>query len=94
MTRARGMLWILLLLIGLVTLLYLFQDRMIYYPRRYSAADLALAGSRVTPIRFRTAEGNQTRFMSARTRPAGRFPEESGSCSEGTPRWRSTGGLR
>ena len=74
MTRARGMLWILLLLIGLVTLLYLFQDRMIYYPRRYSAADLDLAGSRVTPIRFRTAEGNQTAFYVSPDAASRSFP--------------------
>lgn len=74
MARARGMLWILLLLIGLASLLYLLQDRMIYYPRRYSAADLELDGSRVTPIRFKTAEGSQTAFY-VRPDGAGRsFP--------------------
>jgi uncharacterized protein len=52
-----------LLLIGLVFLVIRVQRRFIYFPRRYSVADLEQAkGDRVQEIRFRTSQGNQLAF--------------------------------
>ena len=54
------------LLVGgaLVAVLLLFQSRFIYFPLRYSAAQLQNAKSIGTQeIRFRTSQGNQTAFF-------------------------------
>jgi uncharacterized protein len=53
-----------LALVGLIGLLVLFQDRFIYFPRRYSPAELASAQSAgLLTITFRTSQGNQTAFF-------------------------------
>jgi uncharacterized protein len=71
----RMTLWLLVPVLGLVALLFLFQDRMIYFPRSYAPGELILDGSRVTPIRFRTAEGGQTAFYVRPAGAGGAFPE-------------------
>jgi pimeloyl-ACP methyl ester carboxylesterase len=58
--------WSVALLVGgaLVAVLLLFQSRFIYFPLRYSAAQLQKAKSIGTEeIRFRTSQGNQTAFF-------------------------------
>jgi pimeloyl-ACP methyl ester carboxylesterase len=53
-----------LLLVCLVSLVVLFQDRFIYFPPRYSAAELEQAKTiGVQQIRFRTSQGNQAAFF-------------------------------
>ena len=53
-----------LLLVGLILLVVLFQDRFIYFPLRYSPAELAEAKTiGVEEIRFRTSQGNQAAFF-------------------------------
>jgi pimeloyl-ACP methyl ester carboxylesterase len=58
--------WLIALLVGcaLVTILFLFQSRFIYFPLRYSTALLQGAKSIGTQeIRFRTSQGSQTAFF-------------------------------
>jgi uncharacterized protein len=58
--------WLVALLVGcaLVAILLLFQSRFIYFPLRYSTAQLQKAKSTGTQeIRFRTSQGNQTAFF-------------------------------
>jgi pimeloyl-ACP methyl ester carboxylesterase len=58
--------WFVALLVGgaLVAVLLLFQSRLIYFPLRYSTAQLQKAKSIGTQeIRFRTSQGNQTAFF-------------------------------
>jgi uncharacterized protein len=58
--------WLLgaLLLLGLISLLLLFQDRFIYFPVRYATAQLDEARTAgVQEIRFRTTQGNQAAFF-------------------------------
>ena len=53
-----------LLLLSLVSLVLIFQDRFIYFPVRYSAAQLKeakIAG--VEEVKFRTRQGNQVAFF-------------------------------
>jgi len=53
-----------LLLVGLVSLVLLFQDRLIYFPVRYSTAQLEEARTvGVQEVKFRTSQGNQTAFF-------------------------------
>jgi uncharacterized protein len=53
-----------LVLLGLGTLLVLFQDRLIYFPLRYSTAQLEEARAvGVQEVRFRTSQGNQAAFF-------------------------------
>jgi pimeloyl-ACP methyl ester carboxylesterase len=53
-----------ILLVALVSLLLLFQGRLIYFPRRYSKAELDEARTSGTQeIRFRTSGGNQVAFF-------------------------------
>jgi pimeloyl-ACP methyl ester carboxylesterase len=53
-----------LLLICLVSLVVLFQDRFIYFPLRYSRAQLEEAETLgVQEVRFRTSQGNQAAFF-------------------------------
>jgi uncharacterized protein len=58
--------WVLAFLVGgaLIALLLLFQSRFIYFPLRYSIAQLQQANLAGTQeIRFRTSQGNQTAFF-------------------------------
>jgi uncharacterized protein len=58
--------WFVALLAGgaLVAVLLLFQRRLIYFPLRYSSAQLQEAKSiGIKEIRFRTSQGNQTAFF-------------------------------
>jgi hypothetical protein len=58
--------WLLggLILLSLVSFLVLFQHRFIYFPVRYSKAQLEEARTiGVQEIRFRTSQGNQTAFF-------------------------------
>ena len=53
-----------LLLVCLVSLVILFQERFIYFPPRYSPAELEQAKTiGVQQIRFRTSQGNQAAFF-------------------------------
>jgi pimeloyl-ACP methyl ester carboxylesterase len=53
-----------LLLLSLVSLVLIFQDRLIYFPVRYSAAQLDEArNAGVQTIKFRTGQGNQSAFF-------------------------------
>jgi uncharacterized protein len=53
-----------LLLIALLSVVLLLQDRLIYFPLRYSQAELEEAKSvGVRQIRFRTSQGNQVAFF-------------------------------
>jgi pimeloyl-ACP methyl ester carboxylesterase len=53
-----------LLPVCLVSLVVLFQDRFIYFPPRYSPAEIEQAKTiGVQEIRFRTSQGNQTAFF-------------------------------
>ena len=53
-----------LLLAGLVSLVVSFQDRFIYFPRRYAANELREAKTRgVEELAFRTSQGNQVAFF-------------------------------
>jgi len=64
MTEIAGWLFAPLLLVGLVSLVVLFQDRFIYFPARYSTAQLQEARTAgVQEVRFRTSQGNQTAFF-------------------------------
>jgi uncharacterized protein len=64
MTEITGWLFAALLLLGLGSLVVLFQDRFIYFPRRYSPAELEEAKTiGVQEVRFRTAQGNQVAFF-------------------------------
>jgi len=64
MTEITGWLFPALLLVGLVSLVILFQARFIYFPLRYSPAELEDAKSiGVQEVRFRTSQGNQTAFF-------------------------------
>jgi pimeloyl-ACP methyl ester carboxylesterase len=52
------------LLVGFVALILLFQDRFIYFPTRYSPAQLQAAKiADVQEVKFRTSQGNQTAFF-------------------------------
>ena len=58
--------WLLaaLALVGLGSLVVLFQDRFIYFPTRYSTARLEEARTLgVQEVRFRTSQGNQLAFF-------------------------------
>ena len=64
MTEISGWIFAPLLLVGLISLVVLFQDRFIYFPGRYSAAQLQEARSvGVQEVRFRTSQGDQTAFF-------------------------------
>ena len=64
MTEITGWLFAALLLLGLGALVVLFQDRFIYFPLRYSPAELEEAKTiGVQEVRFRTAQGNQAAFF-------------------------------
>jgi pimeloyl-ACP methyl ester carboxylesterase len=64
MTEIAGWLFAALLLIGLVSLVLLFQDRLIYFPLRYSTAELEEARTvGVQEVRFRTSQGSQAAFF-------------------------------
>ena len=53
-----------LLLVGLILLVILFQDRFIYFPLRYSPAELKNAkASGVQELGFRTSQGDQAAFF-------------------------------
>jgi pimeloyl-ACP methyl ester carboxylesterase len=53
-----------LVLLGLGALLVLFQDRLIYFPLRYSTAQLEEARAvGVQEVRFRTSQGHQAAFF-------------------------------
>jgi uncharacterized protein len=53
-----------LLLLGLVSLVVLFQERFIYFPRRYSSAQLEKARTiGVQEVRFQTSQGSQAAFF-------------------------------
>jgi pimeloyl-ACP methyl ester carboxylesterase len=59
-----GWLFAAALLVGLVSLVLLFQDRFIYFPLHYSSAQMEeakMAG--VQEVRFRTSQGNQAAFF-------------------------------
>jgi pimeloyl-ACP methyl ester carboxylesterase len=64
MIQIAGWLFAALLLVGLVSLVVLFQDRLIYFPLRYSTAQLEEARTvGVQEVRFRTSQGNQAAFF-------------------------------
>jgi uncharacterized protein len=64
MIAIAGWLCAALLLVCLVALVVLFQDRLIYFPPRYSPAELEQAKTiGVQQIRFRTSQGNQAAFF-------------------------------
>jgi uncharacterized protein len=64
MIQIAGWLFAALLLVGLVSLLVLFQDRLIYFPLRYSTAQLEEARTvGVQEVRFRTSQGSQAAFF-------------------------------
>jgi pimeloyl-ACP methyl ester carboxylesterase len=64
MMEIAGWLFAALLLVGLVSLVVLFQDRFIYFPLRYSTARLEEARTvGVQEVRFRTSQGNQAAFF-------------------------------
>jgi pimeloyl-ACP methyl ester carboxylesterase len=64
MIEIAGWLFAALLLVGLVSLVVLFQDRFIYFPLRYSTAQLEEAKTvGVQEVRFRTSQGNQAAFF-------------------------------
>jgi pimeloyl-ACP methyl ester carboxylesterase len=64
MTGITSWLFAALLLVGLVSLVVLFQDRFIYFPLRYSPAELEEAKTiGVQELRFRTSQGNQAAFF-------------------------------
>jgi uncharacterized protein len=64
MIAIAGWLCAVLLLVCLVALVVLFQDRLIYFPPRYSPAELEQAKTiGVQQIRFRTSQGNQAAFF-------------------------------
>jgi uncharacterized protein len=59
-----GWLFAVILLVGLVSLVVVFQDRFIYFPPRYSPAQLEEAkASGVQELRFYTSQGNQVAFF-------------------------------
>jgi uncharacterized protein len=59
-----GSIFAALLLVGLLSLMVLFQDRFIYFPLRYSRPQLEEAKKfGVREVRFRTSQGNQTAFF-------------------------------
>ena len=59
-----GWLFAAFLLVGFVALILFFQDRFIYFPTRYSPAQLQAAKiAGVQEIKFRTSQGNQTAFF-------------------------------
>jgi pimeloyl-ACP methyl ester carboxylesterase len=59
-----GWLFAALLLVGLVSLVVLFQEQFIYFPQRYSKAQLEQARTLgVQEIRFQTTRGNQAAFF-------------------------------
>ena len=59
-----GWLFVAFLLVGFVALILFFQDRFIYFPTRYSPAQLRAAKiAGVQEIKFRTSQGNQTAFF-------------------------------
>jgi pimeloyl-ACP methyl ester carboxylesterase len=59
-----GWLFAAFLLVGLVALILFFQDRFIYFPTRYSPAQLQAAKiAGVQEVKFRTSQGNQTAFF-------------------------------
>ena len=62
--RMEGWLFAAVVLVGLVSMVVLVQDRFIYFPQRYSPAQMAeakMAG--VQEVRFRTSQGNQAAFF-------------------------------
>jgi pimeloyl-ACP methyl ester carboxylesterase len=64
MTEITGWLFAALLLVALGSLVVLFQDRFIYFPLRYSPAELEEAKTiGVQEVRFRTSQGNQAAFF-------------------------------
>ena len=64
MIEIETWLFLALVIVGLVSLLVLFQDRFIYFPLRYSATELREAKTAgVQEVRFRTSQGNQVAFF-------------------------------
>src|SRR5260370_27195988 len=64
MTDLTSWLFAGLLLVGLVSLVVLFQDRFIYFPVRYSTAQLEAARSvGVQEVKYQTCQGNQAAFF-------------------------------
>jgi len=64
MTENMGWFFSALLLLSLALLVVLFQGRFIYFPLRYSPAELEEAKSiGVQEVRFRTSQGNQAAFF-------------------------------
>jgi hypothetical protein len=59
-----GWLFAAILLVGLVSLVVVFQDRLIYFPPRYSSAQLEEARAcGVQELRFQTSQGDQAAFF-------------------------------
>jgi uncharacterized protein len=64
MTDVTSWFFAVLLLVSLVSLVLLFQDRLIYFPVRYSTAQLEEARNiGVQEVRFQTCQGNQAAFF-------------------------------
>lgn len=64
MIEIEAWLFVALVLVGLVSLLVLFQDRFIYFPLRYSATQLQEAKTvGIEEVRFRTSQGDQVAFF-------------------------------
>jgi uncharacterized protein len=64
MIEIETWLFVALVIIGLVSLLVLFQDRFIYFPLRYSSTQLREAKTAgIQEIRFRTSQGEQVAFF-------------------------------
>jgi pimeloyl-ACP methyl ester carboxylesterase len=64
MTESAGWLLAALLLVGLISLVVIFQGRFIYFPLRYSPAQLEEARTLgVEEIGFRTSQGNQAAYF-------------------------------
>jgi hypothetical protein len=64
MTDLTSWLFAVLLLVGLVSLVLLFQHRLIYFPVRYSTAQLEEARTvGAQEVKFRTRQGNQAAFF-------------------------------
>jgi pimeloyl-ACP methyl ester carboxylesterase len=64
MIEIAGWLFAAILLVGLLSLVVVFQDRLIYFPPRYSPAQLEEArASGVQELRFQTSQGNQAAFF-------------------------------
>jgi uncharacterized protein len=64
MTDLTSWLFAALLFVGLVSLVLLFQHRLIYFPVRYSTAQLEEArNAGVQEVKFQTRQGNQAAFF-------------------------------